>query len=222
MCGRYVQTKHARRRAYSLAGSPPASEARPETWNLTPTTLSLVLRATSDGDKSADWLTWSFRDGSPSSLKPINARVETAAKKPLFRDAWKNRRCIVPADGWYEWREEAGRKQPYYFHLRSGEPLFFAGLWSGDTFCILTTKANGLLAQIHDRRPLALVDAAASTWINDAPLGPEELLPKLISPDEIAFHSVSSRVSSPRNDSPELIVESKIEALVRPAQMALF
>lgn len=137
-----------------------------------------------------------------------------------FREAWNARRCAVPADGWYEWRMENGRKQPYFFRRRNEEPIFFAGLWTGSTFCLLTTAANGELTKIHDRRPLALRADEVAAWIKERPPSVERVVLSAVPAAEIAFHPVSSRVSSPRNDDPSLIVEEK--ATPQPVELDLF
>jgi putative SOS response-associated peptidase YedK len=177
---------------------------RPETWNLAPSTRSLVVQAKAEGLTSS-WLTWGFQRIAEGAIKPINARIEMAASKPLFREAWKTNRCVIPADGWFEWRTEKGRKQPYYFHRRDNQPIFFAGLWSEDSFCLFTMEAEGDLAQIHHRRPLAIRDEDAQGWIETIPSSPEKVVFCAVPEIDIAFHAVSPRVSSPRNDGPELI-----------------
>ena len=212
MCGRYVQTKRARYYARLLAKLREA-EARPETWNLAPTTCSMVVRQELK-EITADWLSWGFLSMRVAA-RPINARVETAASKPVFRDAWKGRRCVVPADGWFEWREENRRKQPYFLRRKDGEPLFFAGLWADQTFAILTTAADGDLARIHDRRPLALGVDESRDWIERVPQSEGSLVAKAVPAHEIMFHRVGVQVSSPRNDGPELITE--ITAAASPA-----
>jgi putative SOS response-associated peptidase YedK len=138
-------------------------------------------------------------------VKPVNARVETAASRQLFRQAWKTRRCIVPADGWFEWQKTRDGKQPYYFYQKNGEPIFFAGLWTGDSFAILTTAAEGDLARIHDRRPLAFGVERGREWIEQLPQSEGSVVARAVSSEEITFHPVSTNVSSPRHDGPELI-----------------
>ena len=209
MCGRYVQSKRAIAHARMLAFREAFAATRTETWNLAPTTQSLLVRSTAEG-LSPDWLTWGFRNSPAAPMGPINARVETADSKPTFRDAWRSNRCAVPADGWYEWRLENGKKQPYFFRRRDGEPVFFAGLWSGGTFCILTTAADGDLTQIHDRRPLAIETDEAKRWIETIPKSPEDLVSRRVPPSEIAFHPVSTRVSYAKNDGADLIEEMKV------------
>lgn len=205
MCGRYVQSKRARDHARLLAmREGRAEEPRTPTWNLAPTTMSLAVRNDEQGLQT-DWLNWGF---GRAQLRPINARVETAQSKPMFREAWNERRCAVPADGWYEWRLEHGRKQPYYFARGDDEPLYFAGLWSAETFCILTMAADGDLREIHDRRPLALEMNEAKSWIATLPPSVEGLIRVSIPAEAIGFHPVDLRVNSPRNDGPELIVKT--------------
>ena len=204
MCGRYVQTKKARDHARLLTLREEMEAPRPETWNLAPSTLSLVVRAEQPGLTSV-WLSWGFQSSATATVKPINARVETAASKPLFREAWKTRRCVVPVDGWYEWKEEHKRKQPYYFHHKNGEPLFFAGLCTEETFAILTMAAEGDLARIHDRRPLAFGVYRGREWIEQLPQSEGNVVARAVSSAEIAFHPVSTDVSNPRKDGSELI-----------------
>jgi putative SOS response-associated peptidase YedK len=181
----------------------------PETWNLAPSTRSLVIRAEPHGLTSG-WLSWGFQTSPTATLKPINARIETAASKSLFREAWKTRRCIVPAYGWYEWQVIRNGKQPYYFYQKNGEPLFFAGLWAGETFAILTTSAEGDLARIHDRRPLAFGVERGREWIEELPRSEGSVVARAVSAAEIAFHPVSPDVNTPRHDGPELIQPSAV------------
>jgi len=211
MCGRFVQTKKARDHARLLTIREEEMETpRPETWNLAPSTRSLVVRLQPDGLTSS-WLSWGFQTSPTAALKPINARIETAASKQLFREAWKTRRCVVPADGWYEWKDEHKRKQPYYFSSKNGDPLFFAGLWVGETFATLTTAADGDLAKIHDRRPVAFGVDRGREWIEQLPQSEGSVVARAIPSDEIIFHPVSTVVSSPRNDGPELIQAVSVE-----------
>jgi putative SOS response-associated peptidase YedK len=209
MCGRFPQSKSIDRYMKRIGREryKQVESILPPTWNLAPSRPAWVIRGV-EGELEPSALAWGFKDGTAApALAPINARVETAATKFLFRDAWKKRRCLVPADGWYEWRMEHGRKQPYFFRRRDDEPLFFAGLWTGDTFCLLTTAADGELAQIHNRRPLALPADAAKPWTEITPAAFEQIVIGVVPAAEIAFHPVSPRVSTPRNDGPELIVE---------------
>jgi putative SOS response-associated peptidase YedK len=147
--------------------------------------------------------------------RPINARSESAAEKPLFRQAFREGRCLVPASGFFEWRKDGPVRQPYYFHRVDGAPLLFAGLqdrWEGpegavETFAILTTRANGLMAPIHDRMPVILDPGAGHAWMDPSPGGAQALLELLRPcPEELlACHPVDPRVGNPRVEGPDLI-----------------
>jgi putative SOS response-associated peptidase YedK len=144
----------------------------------------------------------------------INARSETVAEKPAFRSAFRKRRCLVPADGFYEWRkrEGGGPKQPMLVRRRDGAPFAFAGLWEHwrgpegevQTCTILTTEANAVLAPIHDRMPVILDPAAYDRWLDPARPGAEELL-RPCSDGWLEAFPVSTRVNNVRNDVAELI-----------------
>lgn len=143
----------------------------------------------------------------------INARAETLAQKPTFARLLEKRRCLIVADGFYEWRQVEGRKQPVYIHMKDNSSFLFAGLWdsapleSGKTQAygtIITTSANPLIAQIHDRMPVILPPSAIDAWLDPKcrDFGP------LLQPyhdDAMAWYPVSDAVNSPRNDGPELI-----------------
>lgn len=161
----------------------------------------------------------------------INARSETVAGKPAFRDAYRRRRCVIPADGFYEWRKLEGRKQPYYFHRRDGRPLAFAGLWESwtgpdgadlETCTILTTEANRVMQPVHHRMPVILPAKDRALWL-DLAADHREALPALLRPgpdDLLAMHPVDSRVGSPRFDEPACL--DPVEAPDEPGQMDLF
>ncbi|XGW00564.1 MAG: SOS response-associated peptidase [Leptolyngbya sp. BL-A-14] len=147
--------------------------------------------------------------------KLINARAETVAEKPSFRTAFKQRRCLILADGFYEWqRLDRKTKQPYYFQLASQQPFAFAGLWErwqGDddvveTCTILTTEANELLQPVHDRMPVILAPESYEQWL--APTTAAETLQRLLHPydaDGMKGYPVSTTVNSPVHDSPECV-----------------
>ncbi len=199
-----------------------AAVERAESWNVAPSTSALLVRA--EGNVlTTDWLFWGLQNEVPlSGVRPTNARLESVSEKPTFRDAWQHRRCLVPVDGWYEWKSDGAEKQPYYFSRCDGEPIFLGGLWAGKTFCLLTTRAGGDLARVHDRRPLALRDADAESWITGAPSTPERLLFSAVPPVEIAYHPVSPRVNNTRNDAPNLIDPIILDDSPRPIQTTLF
>jgi putative SOS response-associated peptidase YedK len=145
---------------------------------------------------------------STPKVKSINARAETVADKPSFRDSYRNRRCLVPANGFYEWKREGKLKQPYYFKLTNSELLAFAGLWDRwhgpdgprDTFAIITTDANDIMRPIHDRMPVILDREQFDRWLHD---GDRQLLAPYAR--QMISHPVSRRVNSPENDSEALL-----------------
>ena len=146
----------------------------------------------------------------------INARSETAATKPAFRKPLRERRCLILADGFYEWKREGSRKQSYYIKLRDGEPFAFAGLWDrwapveGDpveTCTILTTTPNDVLQPIHDRMPVVLPSSACTVWLDPA-MRDVESVQALLTPypaAEMTVYPVSPRVNNPAYDAPEYI-----------------
>ena len=151
--------------------------------------------------------------------KMINARAEGIAAKPAFRAAFKQRRCLVLADGFYEWQKVAGGKQPMLIRLRSGKPFGFAGLWESwrgpdgpvETCTIVTTEPNAVTAPIHNRMPVILDPADYERWLD--PSQPEaEALLRPCPDDWLEAFAVSTRVNTPRNDSADLI-----EAFPNPA-----
>lgn len=189
MCGRYTLRKPPEEvsldneTAYPVV--PPEDGYTFNTrFNIAPTQSALILRLQGSRlhQSRLKWgLVPSWSKTSPASPL-INARCETAATKPSFRQAYQKRRCLVPADGFYEWKNAPSGKQPYFFHLRD-EPIFFmAGLWETwqndeaeriDSFTILTTKANDLLAAFHDRMPVILPGKRIQDWL-DGPPPPED------------------------------------------------
>ncbi|MEI6681579.1 MAG: SOS response-associated peptidase [Bacteroidota bacterium] len=146
--------------------------------------------------------------------KLINARAETLEEKPSFKNCFRNRRCLVPATGFFEWKRNA-LKTPYHIRLKSGEPFCFAGLWdkwvSGDgeiiqTFTIITIAPNELVAGIHDRMPVIIPRAEEKSWLSPRP---DPSLTGLLKPfpaDLMEAYPVSKLVNSPKNDSPEMVL----------------
>lgn len=180
MCGRYTNaTTWAEVHAASTPlpvlapAEPPGIEL-----NIAPTALAWVLRPDAEGALHAARLRWglvpAWSEVASTKFSAFNARVESVAEKPVFRGAFRARRCLVPASGWYEWREEAGRKIPYLFEPAAGGALLFAGLWErwqrGDeaveSFTILTTEARGQVAEVHDRMPALVAHEDARQWLD--------------------------------------------------------
>ena len=150
--------------------------------------------------------------------QPINAKAETAAEKPMFRDAFRRRRCLVPADGFYEWKQEGGRKWPVYIRMKDGEPFAFAGLWEHwekpdrepiASTVILTTEPNDQLAPIHNRMPVILDPKYYEQWLDPDAQEVSRLKSLLqpYQPDPMTYYSVNLRVNNPKNDDP-LCIES--------------
>lgn len=189
-------------------------------WNVAPTQQAPVIVASERG-ATLTTMRWglipSWAKDASMSAKMINARAETVAEKPAFRAAYKARRCIVPASGFYEWKQagpgaaKAGPKQPFYITTASGEPMTFAGLWerwkakdaSAETFSftIITTDANDAMAPLHDRMPVILSREGAQQWLRQA----NAALLKSCPSDWLQMRPVSTAVNSPRNNDASLI-----------------
>ncbi len=215
VCGRYVLASPGASLAehFRLAAVP----ATPPRYNIAPTQPALVVRMARDGGREAVLFRWGlvpFWAKAPSvGARLINARAEGLADKPAFRAAFRQRRCLVPADGFFEWRAAAGRrKQPYYVRLASGAPFALAGLWEqwrppagGDTiatFTIVTTAANAALAAVHDRMPVIVAPGDSAAWL--AAPDPSALL-RPWAGAAFSITPIGVRVNDVRNDDPELL-----------------
>jgi putative SOS response-associated peptidase YedK len=190
-------------------------------YNISPS--QPILAIPNDGKSSADFFIWGLipswaKDPSISS-KLINARSETLAEKPSFRGGFKYHRCLILADGFYEWKSQPGTKTkvPHFIRLKSGKPFAFAGLWdtwqspdggSVRSATIITTTPNSLMAPIHTRMPVILPSDAYAQWLDPAARTAESLQHLLApySADEMTAHSVSTLVNSPANDRAECVV----------------
>jgi putative SOS response-associated peptidase YedK len=220
MCGRYVIEDY-QELSERLTQVPLRYDfqIRPS-WNASPSqTLPVVV------EDDAAWVVrgmqWGLvpkwtKPGTKPKVTPINARSETAADKPMFRSLLKYRRCIVPANGFYEWKRHDSRtKRPFYIHL-NGEPLMlFAGLWDEaetedgplQSFTILTTSANEQMADLHDRMPVILDPDDADLWLSreEIETGPLESLLRPLPEGELDIYEVDRQVNSPRNNDPSNI-----------------
>jgi putative SOS response-associated peptidase YedK len=218
MCGRYSLTTapEAMRRLFRIEGALLNLEPR---YNIAPTQMAPVIRMREEGGNGLAMMRWGLvpswsKEGPASGYSTINARAETVADKPAYRAAFRDRRCLVPADGFYEWKKIGREKQPYRFTMTDGSPFVFAGLWErwrepagGDllSFTIIVTSANDLVANVHDRMPVILDADAASTWLGG---GSREAMQALLQPfpaDRMSATPVSRRVNSPANDDPGVI-----------------
>ena len=206
MCGRFVlhSDKHRLADHYGLTAVP----AFTGSYNITPSAEIPVIRYHPDRELAV--CHWGFIPHwvKEPVLKPINARAETLTEKPYFRDAFRQRRCLIPANGYYEWQVEAGRKQPYFIRMKGADLFSFAGLWSSwqgpdgpvESCAIITTAAKEELVEIHDRMPAIIEPDNYDTWLNK---GDEDLLKPCAAGME-AF-PVSSQVNNPRNQGEALI-----------------
>ena len=215
MCGRYVQTMPAEvmRQIFRTNGVPPNLAP---SWNVAPTQSAPVVRRHPEtNERHLDLLRWGLRPrwvkDAKGAREPINARVETVAISGMFRQAYAKRRCLVPADAFYEWKVEAGGKQPMAIAPVTGEGMAFAGLWEhwrgeGDeivrSFAIITIDANAPMRAVHNRMPMILPPEDWTVWLEaDDPLA----LLRPVPDDFLRFWPVSKAVNSPRNNGAELL-----------------
>jgi putative SOS response-associated peptidase YedK len=220
MCGRYTRTSPIQSYA-TLFDFPTPAEAPAPRYNIAPTQPVLAVRQREgDAHREMAWLKWGLIPhwaGDPKiAYRTINARSETAAKSPAFRDAFKRRRCLLPADGFFEWRKDGKKKLPYYFQTKDHQPFALAGLWEtwkdGDgkpleTCTILTTDANALVSEFHDRMPVILPPEDWERWLDPAQHDPAEVQPMLApyKAELMTATAVNPIVNSGKVDSPTCI-----------------
>lgn len=187
-------------------------------YNIAPTQLvPTVLRTPKRQFQLLRWgLIPSWAKDPAMGARLINARAETAGEKPSFRSAFRHRRCLVIADGFYEWQRQERKKQPFYFRLQDGRSFAFAGLWEHweapdgeaiESCTILTTEANELLHPIHDRMPVIIEPKDYDLWLDPTVQKPEPLQ-QLLCPypsEAMTSYAVSTQVNSPANNSPDCI-----------------
>ena len=237
MCRRYVQTMpaDAMRELFRTAGAPPNLAP---SWNVAPTQPAPVVRRHPEtGERHLNPLRWGLLPhwvkAPKGAQQPINVRAETVATNPMFKQAFAKRRCLVPAEAFYEWKvepdafyegkaepgafyegkAEPGGKQPFAIAPSSGEGMAFAGIWGGwrgeggevvQTFAVVTTDANAPMRTIHDRMPVILAAGDWAEWLEGG--DPARLLRP--APDELLrLWPVSKAVNTPRNNGPELLAE---------------
>ena len=210
MCGRFFLQRDPAglARYFETVNATPNHAA---SWNVAPTQTSLVVRRHPEsGERHLDTLRWGlvprWAKDTKDAAKLMNARADTVAQKPSFRDAFAKRRCLVPMDGFYEWRkDEAGGRQAYAVSLASGEPMAVAGLWEGwkspegewlRTFTVITTDAGGKQALVHHRMPAILPPETWDAWLGAEPAEPAELLELLVPcpSEDLAIWPVDNRV----------------------------
>ena len=217
MCGRYTLRTPVEKLAEEF-GFDASSVEVPPNYNVAPTQeVAAVL--SEGGERRLELLRWglipSWADDPGIGSRMINARAETAPEKPSFRRAFRERRCLIPADGFYEWKRTDGAKQPYYIRMREGRPFAFAGLWEAwnddgaseiRSCAILTTAPNDLAGEIHDRMPVILPAGSYDAWLD--PEAEKEELVALLAPypeAEMEAYPVSRFVNSPSNNDPRCV-----------------
>jgi putative SOS response-associated peptidase YedK len=229
MCGRYTLTASpaAIQQAFGLDDVPAPYAPR---YNIAPTQPVPVI--TNDNPRALTWVTWglvpSWSKDVSKAAQLINARAETLEEKPSFRTAFKHRRCLVPADGFYEWRKDGKSKAPQYIHFRDRRVFALAGLWErwvsphGDevlSCTIITTEPNALIQPMHHRMAVILQPEDYATWLDKRTdlAAAKALLRPYPDDDSLTYHEVSPLVNNARYDAPEMI-----EPVVPPQQTSLF
>jgi putative SOS response-associated peptidase YedK len=222
MCGRFTNNAKSEQIASEFkVGNKNPNLFQPK-YNIAPTQMIDVVFEP-ETERIISQLRWGLvpnwaKDESIGN-RMINARAETITEKPSFREAFKSRRCIIPASGFYEWQKKGtGAKQPFYFYLKDKDVFGFAGLWESwidkttgeelETCTIITTEANDVLKPVHDRMPVILKSESYDEWL-DAKVKDTDKLQKLLKPypaKEMTSHEVSRSVNIPDTNSPELIL----------------
>ncbi len=228
MCGRYSlhSNPHVVALQFGLT-QPPEYEAR---YNVAPGTPVLAVGADANRARAARLLHWglipAWAKEAAIGNRLINARAETVVEKPSFRTGFRRRRCIIPANGYYEWASAGGRRQPYYVRPKREELFGFAGLYDRwrpagdgqpiDSCTIITTDANALTRPVHARMPVILPIAAYADWLDPDNTDVDALAALLRpAPDEsMSIHPVSLRVNNVRNEGPDLIEAEPMQQLI--------
>jgi putative SOS response-associated peptidase YedK len=212
MCGRFTLTAPGDvvAEAFGLDEVPEL----PPRYNAAPGTPVAALRAGAGAPRRLELLQWGWgggpSEGGAANLL-INARSETAARKPAFRDALLGRRCLLPADGFYEWRRAGQRREPFHIRRPDGRPFALAALWTpqptGDALVVLTTAPNAVVSPIHDRMPVILAPASIAAWLDPAlrEPGPLEALLAALPEAGLTARAVGPFVNDARNDGPRCL-----------------
>ena len=218
MCGRFTLISNISELQLRFGFVMEPAEVQPR-YNIAPT--QQVLTVTSNGQRRGEMMRWGLVPSWAKDIKignrMINAVSETAATKPAFRSAFRRRRCLVLADGFFEWRREGKQRIPLYFSQPSGEPMAFAGLWENwqspegewiRSCTILTTAANSFIEPIHNRMPVILSAETEPLWLDPMTETPATLEPLLIPAPSELLHAfeVSSTVNNVRNQGPDCVV----------------
>lgn len=216
--------------AFGLAEVPPLAPR----FNIAPTQPIAAVRASAEG-RRLTMLRWGLipawiKDARQAPML-VNARADTLMEKPSFRAAFQSRRCLVPADGFFEWKAVSGKKQPMYFTMKDERPFALAGLWECwegaggariESCALLTTEPNSVVADVHDRMPVIVPAEAHALWLDPTVSDPQRLLP-LLGPfpaEAMQVHPVSSRVNSAACDDPACI--ERVVLVPPPEELRLF
>jgi putative SOS response-associated peptidase YedK len=222
MCGRFARTSNEDKLQARFGFDDPEGILLEPRYNIAPTQMHPVVTVESD-HRVLRLMKWGlvpfWAKDTNIGYKMINARAEGIESKPSFREPFKKKRCLVLADGFYEWKKLGTKtKVPYFIRLKSGEPFAFAGLWDVwdkeeeplETFTIITTDNNELIKPLHNRMPVILHQRDEAVWLDPELRDPGKLLP-LLKPypsDEMDMYEVSTIVNSPKNDVPDCIKPS--------------
>ncbi len=204
MCNRYSSTKNEARLKLRLGELILLLTPR---YNIAPTQKAPVVLIESNAPVARDYVWgWSSQHG------PVtNARAETAAFK-MFKDALSSRHCLVPADGFYEWKTMSDGKQPYRFARRDNALFWFAGLWQNEQFSILTAPSSGCVADLHDRMPIILNDNDLDWWLLDSSDSTgKEIISRAASPEQLECYPVTRAMSNARHVLPDCIQKISVE-----------
>lgn len=218
VCGRYVIAQDVDAYARFFGVDAIRAEMLAANYNVAPTD-SVYAVVDHDQQRQLGTFRWGFIPfwAKSPARGQINARAESVAEKTMFRDSFARRRCIIPADGFYEWEQLERGKLPHYFYLKDGSPMAFAGIWStwrdtetGDPIrscAIITTNAHPSLAPIHGRMPVMLDPAVWDAWLDRSLNDPDEARTLLqpVPERDIAEHAVSTLVNNVRNNLPECV-----------------
>ncbi len=217
MCGRFTLRTPARDIAQAFGVSAPDTKPR---YNVAPSqAVAAVRNRPAQDTREFVMLRWGlipfWADGPQAGYKMVNARAETVATKPAFRKAFAQRRCLILADGFYEWQKAGSGKQPFLIHMKDDRLFAFAGLWERweredeavESCTIIVTEANDLVTPIHDRMPVILDPADYDVWL-DSTYADRKRLQAMLKPfpsSELEAYPVSRTVNSPKNDSAECV-----------------
>jgi putative SOS response-associated peptidase YedK len=228
MCGRFVQSSEPETYASAFHVDRTVTERLPASYNVAPTDRVYAV-AQHEGERLLGSFTWGlipfWAKDRKIAARNINARSETVATKPAFRDSFVTRRCLIPADGFYEWQQKPKGKLPHYIYSPDGAPLGLAGLWAswrdratGDrvrSCTIITTSPSERIAELHDRMPVVLPESVWDTWLaeGDVDAGELQALLKPAAEDRLTFHPVSTLVNKVANNLPECVAPLETPAV---------